>query len=131
MESISVMQFENRTNQAGIADRITELVVDQMISDGTIEVVESGSAEAILEGVLIGYRREPFEYDEVDQVPRFVVKLTMELTLVKKSTGDDIWKETFTNEGVYLADGETEEIGQMRAAELIVVDIINKTTRSW
>ncbi|MFQ5606732.1 MAG: LPS assembly lipoprotein LptE [Candidatus Zixiibacteriota bacterium] len=131
VESIAVTQLENQTDQAGIADRITELVVDQMIRDGTIDVLGPSSAEAALQGALVGYRREAFEYDEVDQVPRFVVKLTIELSLVRRSTGDVIWKSTFANEGVYEADGETEEDGQLRAAELLVVDIINKTTRTW
>lgn len=131
VESIAVTQLENKTNQSGVADRITELVVDQMIRDGTIAVVSPTSAEAILQGSLTGYRREPFEYDETDQVPRFVVKLTLELSLIRSSNGEEIWKSTFANEGVYMADEETEEDGQLRAAQLLAVDIINKTTRSW
>ena len=131
VESIAVTQLDNKTNQSGIADRITELVVDQMIRDGTIDVVSPSSAEAVLQGSLIGYSREPFEYDETEQVPRFVVRLTLELSLVRSSNGEEIWKFTFANEGVYKADGETEEDGQLRAAQLIAVDIINKTTRTW
>lgn len=131
VESIAVTQLDNKTNQSGVAERITELVVDQMIRDGTIAVVSPSSAEAILQGSLTGYRREPFEYDETDQVPRFVIKLTLELSLIRSSTGDEIWKATFANEGVYEADSESEEDGQLRAAQLLAVDIINKTTRSW
>ncbi len=131
VESIAVTQLDNKTDQSGVADRITELVVDQMIRDGTIAVVSPKSAEAILQGSLTGYRREPFEYDETDQVPRFVIKLTLELSLIRSSTGDEIWKSTFANEGVYEAEGESEEDGQLRAAELLAVDIINRTTRSW
>jgi hypothetical protein len=34
-------------------------------------------------------------------------------------------------QGVYDADTETEEVGQLRAVERLIEDIINRTTKSW
>ncbi len=130
VESIAIEQLENRINQAGISDKITELVVDAMLADGTIDVVSSSTAEAILTGALIGYTSKPNAFDESDQVTEYIVKLTVELTLSKRESEQEIWKETFTQEGIYDAATQTEEDGQARATELIVVDILNKTTRS-
>ncbi len=130
VESIAIEQLENNSNQAGIADRITELVVEAMISDGTIEVVSSSSAEAILSGALTAYSRRPNAFDESDQVTEYKVTLTVELTLRKRESEQEIWKETFTQEGIYDAATQTEEDGQLRATDLIVTDILNKTTRS-
>jgi Lipopolysaccharide-assembly len=130
VESISIEQLVNGTNQSGIADRITELVVEAMIADGTIEVVSSSTAEAILSGSLTGYSRRPNAFDESDQVSEYVVTLTVELTLRKRESDQEIWKETFKHEGTYDAATQTEEDGQTRATDLIVVEILNKTTRS-
>ena len=102
-----------------------------MISDGRIDVVGPEGAEALLTGKLTGYERKPFEYDENDQVSRYAVELTVQLTLSKRESDQEIWSATFKREGLYDAVQETEDDGQVAAANLIVEDIMNKTTRSW
>lgn len=131
VESISVSQLENRTSQAGVSDRLTELIVDALVSDGRIDVVQQSASEATLSGALISYRRDAFKFDETDQVSLYAIKLTVELTLSKTESEEEIWKATINNSGVYDAQSESEEDGQLRAAELLVVEIMNKTTRSW
>ncbi|MBN4076564.1 hypothetical protein JYT16_02480 [Gemmatimonas aurantiaca] len=131
VESISVTQLENRTSQAGVSDQITELIIDELVNDGRIKVVQQSVSEATLSGALIAYSRRAFEFDETDQVPRYEILLTVELTLRKTGSDEEIWSETIVQSGVYDAQEETEEDGQLRAAELLVVEIMNKTTRSW
>ena len=131
IETVSIAQFDNETIEPGVADRLTELVIDAIITEGTIDVVGPGAAEAILSGALKSYKRDPFTYDESDRVTQYVVKLRMEITLRKTSNDDEIWSEIFYNEGVYNADDETEEDGQTRAVSLLVTDILNKTSKGW
>lgn len=131
VESISVSQLENRTDQAGVSDQITELIIDELVNDGRIKVVQRSASEATLSGALVAYSRRAFEYDETDQVPKYEILLTVELTLRKTDSDEEIWSETITKSGVYDAQEETEEDGQLRAAELLVIEIMNKTTRSW
>lgn len=131
VKSIAVTQLENKTLEAGVADRITELVIDQMISDGKIDVVGPANAEAVLQGALTSYRRDADEFDETDIVTSYVVRLVVHLALVKPISNDTVWVATFENEGKYLAESEVEEDGQARAVERLVIDILNKTTRSW
>jgi hypothetical protein len=131
VETISVSQLENRTNQAGVSDQLTELIIDALVIDGRIKVVKQSASEATLSGSLVSYERVAFEFDETDQVSRYAVDLTVELTLGKTDSEEEIWTGTFKNRGIYDALEETEEDGQLRAAELLVVEIMNKTTRSW
>lgn len=131
VKSVSVSQLENRTDQAGVSDQITEMIVDALVVDGRIDVVQQSASEATLAGSLVSYKRVAFEFDETDQVSSYAVDLTVELTLSKTDSEEEIWSATFTNRGVYNALEESEEDGQLRAAELLVVDIMNKTTRSW
>jgi len=131
VESVAVLPIENRTVEAGVAERITELVTDALITDGTIKVTGPATAEAMLSGALISYQRDAFAFDENDQVKQYAVKLTVALTLTRKSSGEKLWEETFANQGVYDAVNESEADGQAKAAKLIVVDILAKTTKSW
>ena len=130
IKTIAVRQFENNTIEYALSSRLTDLVVDAIIADGNLKIVSENDADAILTGVLTNYVRNPYTYDESDNVSQYVVKLTFDITLLK-NTDEVIWEDTFYSEGVYEAADETDEDGQIRAAQKLVVDIINKTTKSW
>ena len=129
--NISIEPFANETNEFGLADRLTELVIDAFITDGTLKIVPLDNAEAFLVGVLTGYQRLPHKFDENDQVEEYKILLDVEIAL--KNAGDDSekWKERLTFEGIYNANDETEEDGQVRASERLVEAVLNKTTKSW
>jgi len=131
IKTISVMQFENKTIESGLANRMTDLVVDAFISDGNIKIASEDNADALLYGTLLNYKRDPYTYDESDNVSQYVVRLTFDVLLQKRDSGEELWKEVFLSEGVYNADTETEENGQVLAAGKLVEDIINRTTKSW
>ena len=142
ISTIAITQFENKTIESGLSGRMTDLVVDAFISNGTMKVVSEAGAEAILYGTLTNYQRDPYTYDEADNVSQYVVKLVFDVTLKKGDVDEDIWSETFYSEGYYSTDASTsgddqlqlatsEEEAQVQAAEKLVQDIINRTTKSW
>jgi hypothetical protein len=130
IKTIAVTQFENETIEYGLSDRMTDLVVDAFIADGNLKVVSASEADAVLTGILANYDRKPYTYDETDIVSKYVVKIVFNMEL-QKNDGSQIWKERFYSEGIYETDLETEEDGQVKAAERLVVDILNRTTKSW
>ena len=131
IKSISVRQFENKTIEAGLSSRMTDLVVDAFIADGNLKVVSESDADAIMNGELSSYENKADIIDESDNVSRYVVKVVFNIVLQNASDGSELWKEAFYSEGVYLADSETEEDGQIRAAQKLVIDVINRTTKNW
>jgi len=131
VKTIYVPQFENKTIEVGLSGQMTDLVVDAFISDGSMKIVDKDKAEAILSGVLSSYRREAYTYDEADNVKQYVIKMTFAVVLKDREKNENIWLETFYSEGIYDAITESEEDGQVYAAKNLVVDIINRTTKSW
>jgi hypothetical protein len=131
IKTIAILQFENKTIESGLSSQMTDLVVDAFISDGNMKVVSEESADAILVGILTSYNREAYTFDESDNVTEYVVKLVFDVTLEKSGEDEELWKEQFLSEGIYSAVDETEETGQQRAAEKLVTDIINRTTKNW
>ncbi|MFZ5979333.1 MAG: LptE family protein [Candidatus Zixiibacteriota bacterium] len=129
--NIAIEPFANETSEFGLADRLTEQVIDAFITDGTLKIVPVDNSEAYLVGILTGYQRVPHKFDENDQVEEYKILLDVEISL--KNTGDDSekWKERLTFEGIYNASDETEEDGQVRASERLVEAVLNKTTKSW
>lgn len=131
INSVAILRFENNTAEFGIEDRMTDAVIDAFIADGTMRVLPSDQAEAILEGSLIRYNRKPYEYDESDQVKSYVVEMDFDIHLKKPGDDSDFWNETMSQRGVYDLLTETEEDARLKAINLLVEAIINRTTKSW
>lgn len=142
IKTIAIAQIENKTIEAGLSSRMTDLIVDAFIADGSMKVVSEKEADAVLIGILKSYNREAYTYDESDNVSQYVVKLVFDVILQKGGSEEDIWKETFYSEGYYSTDIEadegsqyqvatTEEESQVQAANKLVQDVINRTTKSW
>ena len=132
IQTIAVDRFENKTTEYDLADRMTDLVIDAFLADGTFKVVSAENADAALSGVLTRYERKPFEYDENDVVLSYSVTMTFDVALRNPRDNDsDIWRESMIQEGVYLVDSETEQDGQSNAIQRLIVSIINRTTKSW
>lgn len=131
IKSIAVERFGNQTAEYGLEDQVTDLVTDALISDGTIQVVSSDLAEALLEGTLVGYDRKPYNYDENDQVTSYEVTMAFQITLRNRADDTELWTERISQRGTYLVDTETEDAAQQTAIKLLVDDILNKTTKSW
>jgi hypothetical protein len=142
IKTIAVSQIENKTIESGLSSRMTDLIVDAFISEGSMKVVSAKDADAILDGTLTDYKREAYTYNEADNVSQYVVKLVFDVTLLKGSSEEQIWKETFYSEGYYSTDisstegseiqvATTEEGAQVQAANKLVQDVINRTTKSW
>jgi hypothetical protein len=131
IQAIAVERFDNRTAEHDLADRMTDLVIDAFIADGTMKVVSIDNADAVLVGVLTRYDRKPYKYLENDVVESYSV--TMDFDVVLKNPRDDseIWRERLIQEGVYSVEAETEQDGQGRAVERLVESIVNRTTKSW
>ena len=131
IQTISVEPFENQTPEYGLADRLTEVVIDALIADGNLKVVPAEGADAILFGTLTHYERVVEKFDENDQVEEYKVLMDFELTLRNPRDDAVIWTESVRQEGIFSADEETEEDGQRRAGDRRVEVVINKTTKSW
>jgi hypothetical protein len=130
-KTIGIESFENRTAEYGLTDRLTNIMAEAFIKDGTLRVVPVNGAEAILNGTLLRYERQPAQFDITDQVERYKVVLECEVSVRLTATDSVLWSQTLTQEGIYATATETEETGQQRAGDLLVQAILNKTTKSW
>ena len=131
LKTIAVEPFDNRTSEYGLTDRLTNIVVEAFIKDGSMRIVPAEKAEAILHGALLRYERQAAQFDITDQVEQYKVVLEFEVSLRTPGNDSTLWTQSMTQEGIYSASTETEETGQQRAGERLVEAIINKTTKSW
>ena len=131
ISSISVERFANRTGEYGLEDRMTDQIIDALISDGSMKVVPSENAEALLVGTLTRYDRQPFDPTIDDQVESYSVTMYFEIKLINSADNTEIWSDNVNKMGVYNLETQTEEDGQLDAITQLIDYIINKTTKSW
>lgn len=130
-ETIAIEPFENRTSEFGFTDRLTEIVIDAFIKDGSMKVVSTTNAEAILVAVLNRYERLPHTFNEQDQVLQYKVVMDFTVSLRNPKDQSDFFTEQMHVQGIYDAIQQTEEDGQREAGEQLVQAVLNKTTKSW
>jgi hypothetical protein len=130
-ESLNVAQFENKTMEYQLADQLTDAIVDAFIRDNIVEIKEPSRAEAVMNGTVVSYRRDPYTYDQSDNVSQYAVKVAVHVKVSKSDSEDMIWEKEFYAEGIYDALTETEDDGQQRVVNLLTEDILNSTTKSW
>lgn len=129
--SLTVSPFANNTIEYELGDRLTDAVVDAFIRENLVKIVEPSRAEAVMDGTIVSYRRDPYTYDQQDNVSQYAVKVSVKVKVLKSESEDIIWEKDFYAEGVYNVDTEAEEDGQTRAITLLTEDIVNNTTKSW
>jgi hypothetical protein len=130
-ETMAVQRFQNETAELELADRITDLVIDALIADGTFDVVPENQAEVVLTGTLTNYERKAFEYDQNDNVQSWRVVMDFRITLMDSSDESEILSDLVSQQGVYNVDTETEEDAQEEAVDRLVEQILTRTTKSW
>lgn len=131
IKTITVTQFENKTTEFGLTDRLTEFVIDAFIKEGSLKVVPEGKGDASLVAILNRYQKVPSKFDENDQVEEYKVILDLQVTLKNPKDDSDIWTEHMVQEGLFSASSQTEEDGQRAAGSRLVEAILNRTTKAW
>lgn len=131
VETLVVPVFENDTAEFGLAEALTEGVIDGFVEDNQIKVVDAGSAEASLQGRVTNYQRKAYTFDETDQVKEYIVEIWVDADLVRSDGSGSVWTQPgIRGFGIYPSDS-SEVLGQQLAIEKITEDIINLTIRSW
>ena len=132
VSTVAVPLFENQTPEFGLAEDLTQGIVTGFVEDNQIKVLDAASAEAILSGRIVDYKRKAYTFDQADQVSEYMVEISVSAELVKRATADTVWTvDRLRGSGIYKAEGEEEEQGQVRAIAKIAEDILNRTIRSW
>lgn len=131
VKTISIPMFGNETAEFGLAEALTEGIINGFVEDNQIKVVDQSAAEAVLNGKVTDYSRKAYTFDETDQVKEYIVEIWVAASLDRKNDSGAVWTQpNLRGFGVYPADS-AEVLGQTRAIDKLTEDIINLTVRSW
>ena len=132
IKSVAVPLFTNQTTEYGIADKLTESLINALVRDNTLKVVPEGRADSVLRGSVVDYKREAYTYDENENVKEYIVRVYVTASFEDLRKKKELWREErLEGWGTYLAQGESEAHAQERAIAKLSDDLLNKIVAGW
>lgn len=114
---------------------ITRNVTNRFLFDGNLKPVGKESADLILKGELIDFRRDPLRYNESDVVTEYRINLVVNISLWDAKEDKLLWEEKgFTGDTTYFTTGsqaKSEDTAVIEALSDLARRITERTVEQW
>jgi hypothetical protein len=134
LKTVEVPLFANQSLEPNIAEEITRMLSQEIVSGNLLKVVES-NGNAVLSGTVTAYKNEPYTYGasatrQVD-VQQYVVRITADVEFLDVKKDEPIYKGQVTGEGIYDLSNQTEQDGKAAAIKEMVQRIMANSVQGW
>lgn len=148
-KTIYITPFVNKvdiTNEAYTANKyriyrptletdITKSVINKFLFDGNLRPVKEETADLVLKGELIEFRKDPLTYDDNDNVTEYRINLVVNISLWDKKENKLVWEENgFTGDTSYFTSGtqaKTEGAAVTDALTDLARRIVERAVEQW
>ena len=114
---------------------LSEHTVEAYARDGRLRVVDEESADALLELVVLNIEDRPFTYTASEQTEQYRFLLSVRGRLVR-SLDEEVLIDFAPIEGwatydAALSDAEGRDLAVEKALEMVVEELVDRSTSSW
>jgi len=114
---------------------ITRSVNNKYLFDGNLRPLKEESADLILKGEVIEFRKDPLRYDNDNNVVEYRINLVVNLSLWDRAADKLVWQEnSFTGDTTYFTTG-TQKKEEPEAITYALDDlsrrIVERTVEQW
>lgn len=155
IRSISIPLVDNQTAEFGMAEAVTDNLVESFTDENILRVVDEGDADSILRGTIVDIKDAPYTYTKEEAVTEYRFTVGMKIEWFDVQEDKVLFEKNFSSFGAYGlsgdissdgidndADGLTDdedddEFGDARefaaavAVKKIAEDILNEIMTSW
>jgi Lipopolysaccharide-assembly len=113
---------------------LRDAIVSRVFLDGNLKISDKDSADAVLEGQIVQYRKDPLRYqDEV--VQEYRISIVCDIKLINQNTSKVLFEEdNVAGDTTYFTTGtlqKTETAALNDAMSDLARRIINKIVENW
>ncbi|MDO8661792.1 MAG: LptE family protein [Candidatus Omnitrophota bacterium] len=117
---------------------ITRSVNNRYLFDGNLRPLKEESADVILKGEVLDFRRDPLRYDANGNVTEYRINLVVNISLWERAENKLIWQEnSFTGDTTYFTSSSGNP--QAKSEDTAVTDaltdlsrrIVERTVEQW
>jgi hypothetical protein len=124
-----------KVNRPTLETDITKSVINGYLFDGNLRPAREESADLVLKGELVEFRRDALRYTDDDEVEEYRLNLLVNISLWDKRENKLIWEEkNFTADTTYFTMGSSEK-SEDAAINDAIKDlsrrIIERTVEQW
>ena len=148
-KTIYVTPFENKINITNpteaenkyrlyrpmIETDITRSVNNRYLFDGNLRPLKEESADLILKGEVVDFRKDPLRYDNDNNVSEYRINLVVNLSLFDREANKMVWQENnFTGDTTYFVTGTqaiSEDVAIKNALDDLSRRIVERTVEQW
>jgi len=133
LKTVAIPQFDNRTAEFGVAEDLTEGVINEFNKDNTLKISDRSTADLLIEGVVLQVEDRAGAFDQNEEVQDLKVYLSVQLKCTDQVKHEVMWQERLTQWGSYdpSLGPDARRDGIAEAIEKLGQDILNKTVANW
>ncbi len=138
MSKLAIPIFQNRTAQPNLENQLTQLVTQDFLMDGRLELSDADHADALLNGTITQYLQEPLLMDVHNTPQQYKLRLIMRLALKDTKAGKNLWTDESFEENTtyYVANtlgipAETEQTARARVIDQIARRIVARVIEGF
>ncbi|MXW81062.1 MAG: hypothetical protein F4Z57_19160 [Gemmatimonadetes bacterium] len=135
IRSIGIPVADNQTSEFAVAERLTERAIDAYAEDGQLRVVDEESADALLQLNVISIEDRPFTYTTAEQTEQYRFAVLVAAELVKVEDGEVLLAlaelEGWGTYDAALAEEEGRDPAMERALDMVLEELVDRTTAGW
>jgi len=113
---------------------LRDAIVNRVFLDGNFKVSDKGSADAILEGEILQYRKDPLRYQN-EIVQEYRISIVCDVKLVREKDSEILFEEqNITGDTTYFTTGDlqkTESSALSDAMTDLARRIVNRIVENW
>ncbi len=138
LKSVAIPVFENQTGEYTLEQDVTDAVVRRFVSDNHLRIVDSRTADCIVQGTLRSYRNAVFGISTTDVAQEYRVTIVVSVTFKDQVKNREIWHDedivktaNYYVQNVPGQPAKTELDGRKEAIEKIADEILSRSIESW
>jgi hypothetical protein len=136
---VAIPSFENTTTEYTLEQDITNAVIDRFVKDNHLRVVDERSANAVIQGRIIGYKNSVFGFSAANRSQEYRVTITCSVVFKDRVKNRELWNDPnlvkTANYFVVPVPGDTtahtELDGRKQAISKIADEILTRTVEGW
>ena len=155
IKSIAIPLVNNQTAEFGIAESITDNIIEVFNEENILRIIDERDADSILYGTIISLEDAPYTFSSDEAVSEYRININMDITWKDVNNDVDLLKRRYSGWGAYglsgdintdgidndgdgkIDDEDDDEFGEPRAFATkiaitkIAEDIVNNILTSW
>ena len=138
LKTLAIPIFGNNTVEFGLADDITQSLVNGFLADRSLRIVQERDANAVLRGSVVAYRNQVFGYTSSERATEYEIVLTVQVAFRDMIKNRDVWKEdaltvrtTYNVVAVGTEPAKTETDGRKEVIQKLTDQIVSRTVQGW